>query len=267
MSLHHELITPNLRTTSRLVAEKFGKRHDNILRDIAKTVPELPAEFGLLNFEETSYIDSHGRAQRQYELTRDGFTLITMGFTGREAMAWKIRYIEAFNAMEAELRAPEPGAADLPEGEELTHRDWLAMVREARLLGGVTAGRRMWDRSPLPPLIPIGQIRACTSPEDGMSCLAHLLAALGEEIAEARLIGEESVTLAAQGVRTYPEALFVANFELPAFRGTRWQGGLHRPALLALPNVHPVPGTRTLAGVRTRGLVLPWRLIDGEDAA
>ncbi|MBR9840285.1 MAG: hypothetical protein GYB50_20680 [Rhodobacteraceae bacterium] len=163
------------------------------------------------------------------------------------------------------IPTPQPEAgqiAGLPIREaEL----WLQMVREARLTRGNRAANSIWDRSPLPALTPLGSGRSGSEPQDGKGCLAHLLAKLGEEISEARLVGREDPALTEQGIRPYADALFLANFALPVFHGTRWQGGMHRAALMELPNVHPAPGARTLAGVRTRGLALPWRLIDGAD--
>jgi phage regulator Rha-like protein len=50
------------------------------------------------------YRDSSGKLNRQYLLTRDGFTLLVMGFTGQKALQWKLKYIEAFNAMEKTLK-------------------------------------------------------------------------------------------------------------------------------------------------------------------
>lgn len=104
-----------LMTTSLLVAERFGKRHDNVLRDIerflASPEPETQA-FCLLNFEEASHEVSQpngGTAKYpMYEMTKDGFIFLVMGFTGREAELWKIRFIAAFNAMNTALREREP---------------------------------------------------------------------------------------------------------------------------------------------------------------
>lgn len=87
--------------TSLDVAEKFGKRHDNIICDIEKM--ECSHEFRLLNFEETTYRDSQGRSQPMFLMTRDGFSILAMGFTGRKAMHWKEQYIQAFNAMEKHI--------------------------------------------------------------------------------------------------------------------------------------------------------------------
>ncbi|EHL70238.1 rha family phage regulatory protein [Synergistes sp. 3_1_syn1] len=76
----------------------FEKRHDNVLRDIKEFI--VDESFGLLNFEESSYINSQNKEQPEYLMTRDGFTLLAMGFTGAKAMQWKIKYAEAFNTME-----------------------------------------------------------------------------------------------------------------------------------------------------------------------
>ena len=95
-------------TTSVDVARHFGKRHDNVIRDIRNLLPQLP-DGGVLNFEEvsTEYQNGMGGTQSApaYRLTRDGFTLLAMGFTGKESMRWKLAYISTFNAMEAKLRA------------------------------------------------------------------------------------------------------------------------------------------------------------------
>lgn len=105
-------------TTSLKVAEYFGKRHADVLRGIEKTLKELSVEFGQRNFTPTSYIDEWNREQPIYFLTRDGFVLVAMGYTGVKAMQFKVAYITAFNDMEAVLqRKPEPLT-----NEELTDR-------------------------------------------------------------------------------------------------------------------------------------------------
>lgn len=89
-------------TTSLVIAEKFGKRHDTVLRAIRKL--ECSADFHLRNFAEISAMDSYGRQQPCFNVTRDGFSFLAMGFTGKEAAKWKEKFIEAFNAMERTLR-------------------------------------------------------------------------------------------------------------------------------------------------------------------
>lgn len=94
-------------TLSTEVAAMFGKRHAHVLRDIENLIAQLPPErqpnFGLTSIE----IPGPNGATRQspaYRLTRDGFTLLAMGFTGSKALAFKLAYIEAFNKMEHMLR-------------------------------------------------------------------------------------------------------------------------------------------------------------------
>ncbi|WP_310127407.1 Rha family transcriptional regulator [Pseudomonas oryzihabitans] len=106
-------------TTSLDVAEHFGKRHDNVIKAIRAL--EVPAEFALLNFEECSRSGSNNKPEPYYRMTRDGFSLLCMGFTGKEAMRWKVAYITAFNQMEQALREPTPQALpDLNRRAQLT---------------------------------------------------------------------------------------------------------------------------------------------------
>jgi Rha family phage regulatory protein len=74
---------------SRDVAEAFDKRHDHVLRDIDAilTSPNLGASW----FRSGDYLDAKGEARRSFDLTRQGFTLLVMGWTGERAMAFKIR--------------------------------------------------------------------------------------------------------------------------------------------------------------------------------
>lgn len=90
-------------TTSLDVAEKFGKSHKHVLDAIRDLISELPDDFTGPNFRLSEYTDPTGRKLPMYNLTRDAFSLLAMGFTGKAALAWKVRYIEAFNTMEAEL--------------------------------------------------------------------------------------------------------------------------------------------------------------------
>lgn len=114
-------------TTSRAVAEQFGKRHDNVIHAIEELLEELNAlkikavdgdsdqtepalispgnaDFAAQNFLLTEYKDGKGELRPEYLLTRDGFTLLAMGFTGAKALTFKVAYINAFNHMEQLLR-------------------------------------------------------------------------------------------------------------------------------------------------------------------
>lgn len=94
------------------VADRFGKAHKNVVRDIENLMDGI--ESNRLNFEPIAekeyfipdfYTDKRNREQKRYKLTRDGFSLLVMGFTGPAALHWKLLYIEAFNKMEQALRS------------------------------------------------------------------------------------------------------------------------------------------------------------------
>ena len=88
-------------TSSRQVAECFGKEHKNVLRDIKEI---LAAQNSATRFFYETTFENRGKQYPMYLMNRDGFSLLVMGFTGREALQWKIKYIEAFNDMEKYLK-------------------------------------------------------------------------------------------------------------------------------------------------------------------
>lgn len=88
--------------TSLDVAETFGKAHDKVMRDIREL--GCSAEFNAANFGDISYVDTKNRKRKAFVMTRDGFTLLVMGYTGELAMKFKEAYIKQFNAMEKALR-------------------------------------------------------------------------------------------------------------------------------------------------------------------
>lgn len=97
------VVDGRVKTTSRHVAEVFGKRHDDVLKAIRNL--ECSETFGLRNFAETSYLDAFNREQKLYEMTFNGFVRLVMGFTGPKAAAFKEAYIEAFDTMRGQLEA------------------------------------------------------------------------------------------------------------------------------------------------------------------
>lgn len=105
--------------SSRTVADKFEKQHKNVLQSIEWIIKS--AEISADLFYESSYLDGSNRKQREYLLTRDGFSLLVMGFTGKEALNWKIKYIQAFNAMEALIK-------------EKQSSEWLITRRQGKLI-------------------------------------------------------------------------------------------------------------------------------------
>ena len=92
-----------LKTDSRKVAMAFGKRHTHVIRDIRKIMAQVPDEFNRTTFGLVEYEDGKGEKRPMYEMTKDGFMLLTMGYTTPEAMKIKIAYIKAFNAMRHKL--------------------------------------------------------------------------------------------------------------------------------------------------------------------
>lgn len=85
-------------TTSLVVAEKFGKRHDLVLRKIEDLMEKDKGD--LLIFEEIFYPDSYGREQKTYVMDRKSFSMLVMSFTGQKAFDWKLKFYDAFEAME-----------------------------------------------------------------------------------------------------------------------------------------------------------------------
>lgn len=86
--------------SSRVVAYDFDKRHSDVLRSIEDLNKEMSTTQNCVLFIESQYKASNGKMNKEYLLTRDGFSLLVMGFTGKEALQWKLQYIEAFNKME-----------------------------------------------------------------------------------------------------------------------------------------------------------------------
>lgn len=89
--------------SSREVAEKFGKRHPDVNRAIENLIVQNCTVRNM--FIKTLYTSSRGRAESEYLMDRDGFSLLVMGFTGAKALEWKLKYIDAFNKMEEKLKS------------------------------------------------------------------------------------------------------------------------------------------------------------------
>lgn len=92
-------------TTSLLVAEVFGKEHAKVVRDIETL--SCSAEFNAANFGVINYTDSRGRIQKAYEITKDGFSFLVMGYTGAKAAQFKEMFIAEFNRREALLKSDD----------------------------------------------------------------------------------------------------------------------------------------------------------------
>lgn len=93
-----------LLVSSREIATNFEKQHKHVIEKIENTRAENSAIQEM--FIESTYIASNGKTNKEFLITRDGFSLLVMGFTGSKAMNWKLRYIETFNKMEQQLKNP-----------------------------------------------------------------------------------------------------------------------------------------------------------------
>lgn len=105
IELFRQLVTTQddqITTTSRKIAELFGKRHADVLRRIDNL--DCSCDFNQRNFSLVEYIDEKGEKRPEFEITRDGTAFLIMGFTGKKAGEFKEAYINAFNWMSDMLR-------------------------------------------------------------------------------------------------------------------------------------------------------------------
>lgn len=127
-----QLSGERLITTSLAVSNSFGKKHKDVLRAIENL--ECSKEFNERNFTLISYTDSMNRPKPAYEITRDGFVFLCMGFTGSAAAQWKEKYIAAFNAMEAELSKPKTaGTPELAADMRLLAQGMAVVLQQNQL--------------------------------------------------------------------------------------------------------------------------------------
>lgn len=141
-------------TTSLLVAEKFAKRHADVMRAVQNL--ECSPAFAERNFALSEYRDPTGRTLPMYRISRDGFSFLAMGFTGREAAAWKEAFIGAFGAMERELRriAASRALPDWNESRQLGKIERRELTDAVQLLceraherGDSTTPLPLWETS------------------------------------------------------------------------------------------------------------------------
>lgn len=124
--------------SSREVAENFGKRHSDVLEKIHVLIAQVNStENSVQYFILSRYVDSSGKANKEYLLTRDGFSLLVMGFTGQKALDWKLKYITAFNEMENALKENiqiDEFHRSENKAKEIEAKHNNSLVRKARLL-------------------------------------------------------------------------------------------------------------------------------------
>ncbi|OTA77838.1 Rha family transcriptional regulator [Limosilactobacillus reuteri] len=115
-------------TTSLQVAQNFEKKHQHVLRDIDALKQDV-SNFGQM-FIESNQPDSYGRDRRIYYMNRDGFSLLAMGFTGKKALQFKLKYIDAFNRMEKQLQQQKP--LSLPEQISLIAKGYESLSADVK---------------------------------------------------------------------------------------------------------------------------------------
>lgn len=112
--------------SSKEIAEKFNKKHDDVLKSVRYLIRKLPNDFEGGKFEliENAKTNSFGKAYKEseYFMDRDGFSLLTMGFTGKKALAWKIKFLGAFNKMEDVIKKEIPRLLERIAALELNQR-------------------------------------------------------------------------------------------------------------------------------------------------
>lgn len=113
--------------SSRDVAEKFGKRNSDVNRAIENLTVQNCTVKNM--FEKTTYTSSRGRKENEYFMDRDGFSLLVMGFTGKKALEWKLKYIDAFNKMEEKLKTSATLTSEEQLKLQLFDKDPLKVVQ------------------------------------------------------------------------------------------------------------------------------------------
>ena len=116
-------------TTTKLVADKFGKEHRQILDAVKRIQKEIP-EFGGANIYASSYVSEQNKTLKCFSLTKDGYMMVAMGLTGSSAMKWKAKFLEAFNQavsstvnVDARMNKLTKDAA----GIKIAGQEWSAM--------------------------------------------------------------------------------------------------------------------------------------------
>lgn len=118
-----------VKTNSVLVAKVFNKEHGKVMRDIANL--KCSNDFRAANFGLSSYVNEQNKEFPMYEMTKDGFTFLVMGYTGQKAAEFKEAYINAFNKMEAELKSQQ--TKQLSAAESLLQSVQLLVAHERQL--------------------------------------------------------------------------------------------------------------------------------------
>ncbi|MBN6886997.1 Rha family phage regulatory protein [Cytobacillus horneckiae] len=119
-------------TDSLTIASMFGKRHDNVLRDIENQIELAGDEFSSLNFEESNY-ESRGKNFPKYNLTEEAFTLVVFSYNTKEAVQTKIKFIQEFKRMRETLRTISSPSYMIEDSIKRAEK-WIEEQKEKRAL-------------------------------------------------------------------------------------------------------------------------------------
>jgi len=146
--------------SSRIIAQNFNKEHNSVLKTIEGENRKGKHVDGLINgiikssgnplgyFIDSKYKDSKGEMRKEYLLTRDGFSLLVMGFTGQKALNWKLKYIEAFNKMESFVREKQSSEwLQTRKNGKLVRRSETDNLAEL-LIYAINQGSKTYQRNP-----------------------------------------------------------------------------------------------------------------------
>lgn len=120
--------------SSRQVAKSFEKEHKDVLESIRGILTAENSAVRNMFFESTYKVDGNNKTYPEYLMNRDGFSLLAMGFTGKKALEWKLKYIEAFNAMEEKLRRPMTLEETLAMSDKLLYERMNKLEQQIQLV-------------------------------------------------------------------------------------------------------------------------------------
>ena len=113
------------------IADKFGKRHADVIRAIENLLKNDSTQNCVRCFKESSYKDAKNVSRKMYFMNRDGFTFLVMGFTGQKANEWKWQYIKAFNTMENFIREKSTQAwLETRKAGKLTRQAEISVIKQ-----------------------------------------------------------------------------------------------------------------------------------------
>lgn len=257
-------------TTSLMVAETFSKSHKNIIQAIQRL--EIPEDFNELNFQPVKYLDKKGEERPMYEITRDGFTLLAMGFTGAKAMEFKIKYINAFNEM-AEMVASQKQDDEIDDfslSYDAGHIDVaefeLRTVKVIAQLFGREVAKQAYLSSKYLPR-PTYAING-NHDESAKACMEALrtLRVSGYPLAKVVSLKLDEMLKPAGMELTDDDMLLIATSSLDInrfFANTRWANHRWIKALLELPHVFRGEAAKRINGITTKYIAVPAFYIRG----